>query len=86
MGCDDCRYYNYKLLSCAIVVFCFFVQAEDGIRDFCLSRGLGSDLYAQDAELAQELLRHESIETTHESYRKQNVAERRERLERALDE
>jgi hypothetical protein len=48
-------------------------------------RGLGSDLYAQDAELAQELLRHESIETTHESYREQNVAERRERLERALD-
>ena len=49
-------------------------------------RGLGSDLYAQDAELAQELLRHESIETTHESYREQNVIERRERLERALDE
>ena len=49
-------------------------------------RGLGSDLYAQDAELAQELLRHESIETTHESYREQNVAERRVRLERALDE
>jgi integrase len=48
-------------------------------------RGLGSDLYAQDAELAQELLRHESIETTHESYREQNVIERRERLERALD-
>ena len=48
-------------------------------------RGLGSDLYAQDAELAQELLRHESIETTHESYREQNVAERRERLERALN-
>ena len=23
------------------VVFCFFFQAEDGIRDFCLSRGLG---------------------------------------------
>jgi len=49
-------------------------------------RGLGSDLYAQDAELAQELLRHESIETTHKSYREQNVAERRERLEQALDE
>jgi len=45
-----------------------------------LSDGLGN------AELAQELLRHESIETTHESYREQNVAERRERLERALDE
>jgi integrase len=49
-------------------------------------RGLRSDLYAQDAELAQELLRHESIETTHESYRKHNVIERRERLEQALDE
>ena len=48
-------------------------------------RGLGSDLYAQDAELAQETLRHESIETTHESYREQNVIERRERLEQALD-
>jgi integrase len=47
-------------------------------------RGLGSDLYAQDAELAQELLRHESIETTHESYREQNVIEQRERLEQAL--
>ena len=47
-------------------------------------RGLGSELYAEDAELAQELLRHESIETTHESYREQNVVERRERLEDVL--
>ncbi|WP_236639715.1 tyrosine-type recombinase/integrase [Salinigranum halophilum] len=49
-------------------------------------RGLGSDLYAQDAELAQELLRHESIETTHESYREQNVLKRRDRLMRLLEE
>lgn len=49
-------------------------------------RGLGSDLYVQDAELAQETLRHESIETTHESYREQNVIERRKRLEQVLDE
>jgi integrase len=49
-------------------------------------RGLGSDLYARDAELAQELLRHESIETTHQSYPEQNVIERRERLEQVLDE
>jgi integrase len=49
-------------------------------------RGLGSELYAVDAELAQELLRHESIETTHESYREQNVIERRDRLERILNE
>lgn len=47
-------------------------------------RGLGSDLYAQDAELAQELLRHESIETTRESYPEQDV-ERRKRREQALD-
>ncbi|WP_435362369.1 tyrosine-type recombinase/integrase [Haloarchaeobius sp. DFWS5] len=49
-------------------------------------RGLGSELYAVDAELAQETLRHESIETTHESYRKQSVAERKKRLEDILDE
>lgn len=49
-------------------------------------RGFGSDLYARDAELAQEALRHESIETTHESYREQNVLERRERLKQVLAE
>jgi integrase len=49
-------------------------------------RGLGSDLYSRDAELAQELLRHESIETTHQSYREQNVLKRRERLEQLLDD
>ncbi|WP_370515727.1 tyrosine-type recombinase/integrase [Halapricum sp. CBA1109] len=48
-------------------------------------RGIGSQLYAQDAELAQELLRHESIETTHEAYREQNVIERRDRLEEVLN-
>jgi|APHM01.1.fsa_nt_gi hypothetical protein len=47
--------------------------------------GLGSNLYAQDAELPQELLRHESIETSYESYREQNVTKRRERPEQALD-
>src|SRR5665213_4343373 len=29
---------------CLFFVFFFFFQAEDGIRDFCLSRGLG-DVY-----------------------------------------
>ena len=32
-------------------------------------RALGDQLYDQSAELAQETLRHQSIETTHESYR-----------------
>ncbi|MFB6177195.1 MAG: integrase, partial [Halobaculum sp.] len=48
-------------------------------------RGIGSEVYAEDAELAQELLRHESIETTHEAYREQNVAERRDRIQDVLD-
>src|SRR5678809_1057678 len=28
--------------SCLYLFFFFFFQAEDGIRDFCLSRGLGA--------------------------------------------
>jgi len=48
-------------------------------------RALGDRLYAADAELAQETLRHESIETTHDAYREQNAAERRERIEDVLD-
>jgi hypothetical protein len=43
-------------------------------------RGLESDLYGQ------ELLRHESIETTHQSDREQNVVEQRERLKKILNE
>src|SRR5678810_1107481 len=30
------------------ILICFFFQAEDGIRDFCLSRGLG-DVYKRQA-------------------------------------
>jgi integrase len=48
-------------------------------------RALGDRLYATDAELAQETLRHESIETTHDAYREQNAVERRERIEDVLD-
>lgn len=47
-------------------------------------RGLGSELYGADAELAQETLRHESIETTHESYRDQQAEQRREDVEDVL--
>ena len=35
-------------MSNIIVVLFFFFQAEDGIRDFCLSRGLG-DVYKRQA-------------------------------------
>ncbi len=34
----ECVFYVFLLF----VVFFFFFQAEDGIRDFCLSRGLGA--------------------------------------------
>lgn len=47
-------------------------------------RGLGSDLYEESAELAQETLRHQSIETTHEAYREEQQASVREAAEDAL--
>src|SRR5678810_1336579 len=34
---------------------CFFFQAEDGIRDFCLSRGLG-DVYKRQHTAGSQLL------------------------------
>ena len=40
--------------------FFFFFQAEDGIRDFCLSRGLG-DVYKRQDEELKEALRKASI-------------------------
>ncbi|MEA5389449.1 site-specific integrase [Haloarculaceae archaeon H-GB11] len=47
-------------------------------------RGLGSQLYERDAELAQETLRHRSIETTHDAYRQKQAERRRERLDDIL--
>ena len=38
-----CGIFVFAML-CAVVIVFFFFQAEDGIRDFCLSRGLG-DVY-----------------------------------------
>lgn len=48
-------------------------------------RGLGHQIYEESAELAQEALRHQSVETTHESYREVNVEETRRRVEAILD-
>ena len=39
-----------------VVVFFFFFQAEDGIRDFCLSRGLGDVYKRQDEDVTIENL------------------------------
>ena len=47
---------------CILVVF-FFFQAEDGIRDFCLSRGLG-DVYKR--QLYQTVITSFTKETNYE--------------------
>lgn len=47
-------------------------------------RGLGHDLYDTKAELAQEVLRHKSIETTHNAYREEQTAELGDEVEDAL--
>jgi integrase len=47
-------------------------------------RGLGHELYGEQAELAQEMLRHENIGTTHESYRDVRAAERKRQAEDVL--
>ncbi|WP_227133121.1 tyrosine-type recombinase/integrase [Halorubellus salinus] len=47
-------------------------------------RGLGHQLYSEKAELAQEVLRHESVTTTHESYREVQAEQLREDAEAVL--
>lgn len=47
-------------------------------------RGLGHELYSEQAELAQEVLRHESVTTTHESYRDVQAEQLREDAEAVL--
>lgn len=48
-------------------------------------RGLGDQLYSEgSAELAQDVLRHRSIETTYESYRDTKMVERRKDVESVL--
>ncbi len=39
---------NGTMFTLVSVRFLFFFQAEDGIRDFCLSRGLGDVYKRQD--------------------------------------
>jgi integrase len=49
-------------------------------------RALGSELYDTDAELAQETLRHESIETTNKSYRDKQAEERARKIDDVLSD
>src|SRR5665213_448765 len=50
-------FFFYCILFVFVFLFFFFFQAEDGIRDFCLSRGLG-DVYKRQAALWLAALRH----------------------------
>lgn len=47
-------------------------------------RLLGDELYESSATLSQETLRHQSIETTHDSYRDRHVDEQRRQIEDVL--
>ncbi|MFC6722350.1 MULTISPECIES: tyrosine-type recombinase/integrase [Halobacteriales] len=48
-------------------------------------RGLGDTLYQEQAELAQDALRHKSIETTHESYSEERTRRVKERGDALFD-
>lgn len=48
-------------------------------------RGLGDELYQEDAELAQETLRHKNIETTHEAYRDERTRRVKERADEIIE-
>jgi integrase len=48
-------------------------------------RGLGDTLYQEQAELAQDALRHKSIETTHESYSEERTRRVKERGDKLFD-
>ncbi|WP_129116646.1 tyrosine-type recombinase/integrase [Halegenticoccus tardaugens] len=58
----------------------------DYLKPHGARRGLGNQLYAEgSAELAQDVLRHRSVETTHRAYRDQRAVETRRRVEDVLD-
>ncbi|WP_101298356.1 tyrosine-type recombinase/integrase [Halegenticoccus soli] len=58
----------------------------DYLKPHGARRGLGNQLYAEgSAELAQDVLRHKSVETTHRAYRDERTVETRRRVERVLD-
>lgn len=58
------------------------VDVEEGyLRPHGGRRGLGGEIYDEDPVVAQDTLRHESIETTNEAYREKNQAQRAARLD-----
>jgi integrase len=54
-------------------------QFDEPLKPHGARRGLGDQLYQEQAELAQDVLRHRSIETTHEAYSEERVRRVKER-------
>ena len=46
---------------CIVIVFCFFFQAEDGIRDLVRSRGLGDVYKRQENAPSKEKVAHQAL-------------------------
>ena len=55
------------------------VQFDEPLKPHGARRGLGDQLYQKQAELAQDALRHRSIETTHEAYSEERIRRVKER-------
>ncbi|CZR75348.1 iron ABC transporter ATP-binding protein [Clostridium difficile BI1] [Clostridioides difficile] len=56
------RYYGFVARAVSLSLrFFFFFQAEDGIRDFCLSRGLGDVYKRQLINILKKLSKEKSI-------------------------
>lgn len=59
-------------------------EFNEPLRPHGARRGLGSELYDESAELAQQMLRHQSVETTHKAYHEKNQVSVREQAEDVL--
>jgi integrase len=60
-------------------------EFDTPLRPHGARRGLGDTLYQEQAELAQDALRHKSIETTHESYSEERTRRVKERGDALFD-
>jgi integrase len=60
-------------------------QFNETLKPHGARRGLGDQLYQEQAELAQDALRHRSIETTHEAYSEERVRRIKERGDELID-
>ena len=59
------------------VTFCFFFQAEDGIRDLVRSRGLG-DVYKRQGQRGQHVLRVGAVMVDHQKRRVVRIGQMRQ--------